>query len=132
MPTQEQKLKKIIEKAVENGLKIEETMLLCKFGGKITPQDVATGFDYTQIIYLIFSKPFLKAYFGEEVYYEFMIENKETKKYSFKRVKSIDWNKEIAGKSGIPIDSRENWQYQAQQLVLEDDKIDYLSRFLDE
>ena len=102
--TQEQILKKAIEKAIKNGLKQEPTehvyLISRVFGVKTINKEWLRGF--------ILSHQFAKAFFGR------------------KENPIVDYDL-----SGEPIQYMGwEWQYHLQQMVLSNDPINYLRRFI--
>lgn len=117
----EEKLKKIIEKAKDGGY----DKIFVDTESWVIEKDFVVSSDLVfrhyvnrdeKINYeaIIFSKPFLKAFFGEERVCELC--GKKTKNNCYC--------------NGSPAAVIKEWQYQAQKLVLEDNKIDYLYKFI--
>ena len=96
--TNEQILKKAIEKAKKNGW---ETDII----------SVNPGYESS----FIFSHDFAKAFWGEEHYDEYVWVKKELLK---------------CRGGAIPIMEHSVWQYHLQQMVLVEDKLKYIEKFL--
>lgn len=139
----EEKLKLIIKKAVDNGMKEYDGCNEFQFQNFIENIDNNLGYlmAYGGYYAFIFSKSFLKAYFGEEIVDDFGDTYDEYVKDHFEWIENCE-------KSGIKltkedkedIDSKEEfenawgneirWEYFAKELVLADDRIDYLYKKL--
>ncbi|MCK5503802.1 MAG: hypothetical protein KAJ10_01495 [Thermodesulfovibrionia bacterium] len=100
-------IQKIIDKAVKGGL-----------SGNSMVEILITDDPKSHV--LIFSHDFLKAYFGEE---RMKINPNEILKNDFDQI-VIEENGEVFA------DKVPAWQYHAQQLVLSEDRIAYLEKFL--
>lgn len=104
-----EKLKKIIEIAVERG-----------FSYELVPEGiwVKTVLDSPMAeVFLIFSHPFLKAYFGEEKVSRLSGSNE----LGYEETRLIALGLMAGERVLVPA-----WQYHAQQLVLAEDRIEYL------
>jgi hypothetical protein len=103
-PSKEQTLKKAIEKAVKNGWK--EDVIYDNLEEILSHY---TGYESHDIEHLIFSHDFAKAFFGEEME-----------------------SREIKLMSGVyDFYPQAEWEYQLQQMVISEDPIDYLSKYLE-
>jgi len=111
----EQILKKAIEKAVKNGLDIRE--LGKKDGWSESELDLETL--YNSYYSIIFSHDFAKAFWG--IGKPVMIDGQE-----FYRFKWIN----IVGEKTDSAYHLTAWQYHLQQMVLEEEPIKYLEKFL--
>ena len=108
--TNEQILKKAIEKAVRRGFKFEHNLQATQY-----------NFYYYADI---FSHDFVKAFWGEELVCDMC-----GKKEFSGSTDCIDWCKCITP-SGSSSVSQPNWQYHLQQMVLEKEPLKYLKKFL--
>lgn len=119
--TNEQILKKAIKKAVKNGFNFakflnnkKHTLIGASLGlSETTKEQWQILIEYKELI--IFSHDFARAFWGKDYKY-FKLWNKkgETKKCK------------ILNK----LDMKRDWQYHLQQMVLEEDPIKYLEKFI--
>lgn len=105
--TNEQILKKAVEKAVKNGFELEEMREDKMFWKMITDKEwyIETDFYFS----LIFSHDFAKAFWGEKEIVEIAVDRKEKK--LFKVVNA-------------------GWEIELQEMVLEKEPLKYLEKFL--
>ena len=108
-------VKKIIDKAVKNGFKVEDKYSFDKarieLDSEEKPYFIWDKGEVSQIATVIFDIRFAKAFFGEESEWYFWQDK---------------WQQEkICGAI-----KKYNWEYQLQQLVLEKDRLEYLKQFL--
>ena len=100
--------KKVIEKAVKGGFKCPDTMQ------KISPSQLCYWLDSNEFHCLIFLQSFAKAYWGEEKYKGCCECNLEYPPRHYYRDE----------------ESLKTYQYHLQQMVLAEDKLKYLEKFL--
>ena len=110
--TNEQILKKAIEKAIKNGWEYRNRDVMEMGVNDI----VANHFHFTEPI--IFSHDFAKAFFGKE--------------FTKEEEDNIYWTYAKERERGInnTLYPNERWQYHLQQMVLEKEPLQYLKKFL--
>ena len=109
--TNKQILKKAIEKAVKNGWKIGDYNFATQFALNDYPKDMRSQY------FIIFSHDFAKAFWG-----------KEEHQYHLDDDYDYEWCEEC-GKLHSE-HSEHCWQYHLQQMVLEEEPLKYIEKFL--
>ena len=118
------KLEKIISKAIDGGWDDCGTWLMNAGVPEDVERDIKENEHNENWYYaFIFNHDFLKAYFGEEE--KWVVSDRKVTKEEV-----MDIQMGIGSTTELPRLVRE-WQYHAQQLVLESDRIEYLWRFIE-
>ena len=125
--TNEEILEKAIDKALRNGLRLS----FIRIGGKLRGIDVVLNCSFPELMGIIFTHDFAKAFWGEckrwldvqdgegiddvneKEYKEISEEIKNENQGYWRRLREID-----------------GWQYHLQQMVLEKEPLKYLKKFL--